>query len=179
METTTERATVGADIETKLNDLLLDGRKNSLPNGPNGHPKAPPPKVASTRKMIRQGLCCPFRHLLEVNDADIDDNVPLSEVNAPYYRIIARNEARAAERHLARGVPVPVLMPRAQKEMGDLSLAMLRLANSPESVEAAEAVIREAADVSPVVDDLARTVGLHVVRASTRPVRRLTLESAR
>lgn len=181
METTTDRSAVGRGDEAQLIDLLLNGR-TALSNGPNGRPKAPPQKVASTRKMIRQGLCCPFRHLLEVNDADIDDDVPLSEVNAPYYRIIARNEARAADRHLSRSLrPVPVLTPRVQQEMGELTLALLRQASSPESVEAMEAVLREAADIPPVLHDLTRAVGLHVVRATTRPVHgaRRSLEISR
>lgn len=179
MKTTTEVSAVGRGIERQLNDLLLDAR-SSLPNGANGRPIAPPPKVASTRKMIRQGLCCPFRHLIEVNDADIENDVPVSEVNAPYYRLIARNEARAADRFMAkRDKPVPVLMQRTQKEAGELVGAMLRFASSPESTEAAEAVIREAADLPPVVSELQRACHLEVVRSTTRPARRLSLEHAK
>lgn len=176
MRTTTEQSADYRGIEQQLNDLLLDGRK-ALPNGPNGHPKAPPPRVAATRKNIRQGLSCPFRHLVEIMDADIDDNVPLSEVNASLYRLIARNEARALDRHLVRERPVPVLLLKAQKEMGELSLASLRLANSPESVEAIEAVLREADDLPPVLEALERSCHLEIVRTSTRPARRLTMES--
>ena len=174
--TTAGPAAYRGGIDQTLHDLLLDGRK-SLPHGLNGHPKAPPERVASLRKNIRQGLSCPFRQLVEVSTTDITDGVPLSEVLAPYHRMIAFLESYAAERYVAKERPVAVLTPRVQKEMGELSLAMLRQANSPESVEAMEAVIREANDLPPVVAELTRTVGLHVVRASQRPARRLTLES--
>lgn len=181
MKNTTDRAAVRVSgIEAQLNDLLLDGRK-SLPHGANGRASlAPPEKVAQTRKNVRQGLCCPFRHLLDISTADVTDGVPLSEVLAPYHRMIAYLESRAAEQRLAhRDRPVAVLTPRVQKEMGDLSLAMLRQANSPASVEAMEAVIREANDLPPVLDEMTRTFGLHVVRASTRPTRRPNVEVMR
>lgn len=174
MESTTERAAVRG-IEHQLNDLLLGGR-NSLPRGLNGRSEvAPPPRVAQTRKHIRQGLSCPFRHLLDVSSADVADGVPLSEVLAPYHRMIAYLEHLAADQHIARERPVPVLLLKAQKEIGEYELAALRLANSPESVAAAEAVIREAADIPPVVSDLSRACHLEVVRCSTRPT--LTMEA--
>ena len=176
MGTTVQGRTVArGGLEGRLNELLLGGRA-SLPHVANHRPIAPPPKVASTRKMIGQGLCCPFRHLLDVSTADVDDGVPLSEVLAPYHRMIAYLEARAADRMLTpRERPVPVLMQRTMKETGELSLAMLRLANSPESTEAFEAVLREASDVTPIVSDLTRACHREVV--STRPARRLTLEA--
>lgn len=182
MGTTVQGRTVqGCGIEAQLNTLLLGGRA-SLPHTANYRPIAPPPRVAQVRKLIVQGLCCPFRHLTAISTTDLDDGVPLSEVLAPYHRMIAYLESRAADRHVAlRERPVPVLMQRTQKEAGELSLAMLRLANSPESAEAAEAVIREAADLPPVVSELQRACHLEVVRASTstRPARRLSLEHAK
>lgn len=179
MGTTVQGRTVSRGIEGQLNELLLGGRQ-SLPATANYRPIAPPERVARTRKMIVQGLCCPWRHLVEVSTADVEDGVPLSEVLAPYLRMIAYLEARAADRHVAlRERPVPVLMQRAQKEAGDLVGAMLRFASSPESTEAAEAVIREAADLPPVVSELQRACHLEVVRSTTRPARRLSLEHAK
>lgn len=170
MGTTVQGRTVqGCGIESQLNTLLLDGRK-SLPRSENRRdPIPPPPKVAQVRKLIVQGLCCPWRHLAAVSTADVDDGVPLSEVLAPYHRMIAYLEARAADRHLTqRDKPIPVLLLKTQKEMGELSLASLRLAHSPESVEAIEAVLREAADLPPVVEALERSCHLEIVRSSTR-----------
>jgi hypothetical protein len=180
MTSTTDRAAVTAThIEQQLTDLLLSGR-DSLPHGANGHPKAPPAAVASTRKLLRQGLRVPFRHLVQVSTADLSDGVPLSEVLAPYHRMIAYLESRAAEQYLARREkPVAVLMQRTQKEAGDLSLAMLRLAHSPASVDAMDAVIREAADLPPVVNELRAACHLSVVRTSTAPTRRPTMELSR
>lgn len=181
MGTTTEpSAVVVRSFEQQLNDLLL-GARNALPHGRNGRAyKAPPKAIASTRKMITQGLCRPFKHIVEVCDESIDADAPVSEVNAALYKIIARNEARAADRHLSQSSkPLPVLTSRVQQEMGELSLAMLRQANSPESIEAAEAVLREAADIPPVLEPMTRAVGLRVIRATTRSVRRPTMELAR
>lgn len=178
MRTTTDVAAVAVkSFEEQLNDLFL-GARDSLPRGLNGRAETPPPKhIATTRKMMVQGLCRPFKHIVDVGDEMIDAGVPYSEVNAALARIMARNEARALDRHLGRERPVPVLLLKAQKEMGELSLASLRLANSPESVEAIEAVLREADDLPPVLEALERSCHLEIVRTSTRPARRLTMES--
>lgn len=162
------RTVQGCDIEAQLNHLLLIGRQ-SLPASENRRdPIAPPPKVAQVRKLIVQGLCCPWRHLAAVSTTDLDDGVPLSEVLAPYERMIAYLRTRAAEQYIARDKPAPALMQRTHKEAAELVGAMLRYASSPDSSEAAEAVIREAADLPPVVSELQRACHLEVVRSSTR-----------
>lgn len=169
MRTTTDVAAVAVkSFEQQLNDLFL-GARDSLPRGLNGRAATPPPKhIASTRKMMGQGLCRPFKHIIEVGDEMIDADVPYTEVNAALARIMARNQARALDRHIIRDRPIPVLLLKTQKEMGELSLASLRLAHSPESVEAIEAVLREAADLPPVVEALERSCHLEIVRSSTR-----------
>lgn len=165
MDSTVQGRTVSRGIETQLNDLLLGGRA-SLPRAANHRPIAPVPKVAQTRKLIVQGLCCPFRHLLDLSTADLDDGVPLSEVLAPYRRMIAYLETRAADRHLVRhDKAVPVLLLHAAREINEYELAALRLANSPESVAAYDAVIKEAADVGPILGEVERGCHLQLARS--------------
>lgn len=178
MRTTTEPTAVAVQsFEQQLTDLFLKAR-DSLPRGANGRTeKAPPKHIASTRKMMVQGFCRPFKHLVEVGDEMIDAGVPYTEVNAALERMMRRNEARALDRHQSRERPLQAIAPRVQKEMGELTQAVLRQAYSPDSPDALESVLREAADIPPVLTELTRTVGLSLVRAASRPARHLTLEA--
>lgn len=174
MGTTQERAAVDVSgIEQELNDLLLDGRSNTLPHVLNGRSKAPSDSLAARyRKDIVQSYKHPFRHLYTISACDLRDGVPFSEVVAPYRRLIALLEVAAVAGALQRpDRPIPSLVRRSVKEISELTVAEMNYAWQPESDAALETLRREAEDVAEVLDGITTACDrqLALSRGTPRP----------
>lgn len=143
-------------IEQELNDLLLNGRGNTLPHVLNGRSAAPSDdKAARYRKDIVQQIKHPFAQLYVISACDLADGVPFSEAVAPYRRLIALLEVVAVAGALKKpDRPTPTLMRKATKEFSEFAVAGLTVVERPDSADALETLRREAQDCEEVLSGI-------------------------
>lgn len=152
-------------VASDLNDLLRAQRR-SLPLSANNTPIPPSdPQAAEILKQIGQGRSKEFERLLTVMLCNLHDGVPFSLVTAPLRRMLTHLEVESklieASRKRERGPvavkPLAGLMRRETREQSRLDLAQLKLAESPESVEALREVVDAANQYRPELDALTST----------------------
>lgn len=157
-------------IGAAMTARILEQRK-SLPKASNGATISPTcPRARSVQSEMQGGRSRHCEGVMVALLANQDDGVPAEDVVAPLLFAIEAIYARAAAPRVTR--PIPALNAHETRVDFRLDLAQLRLAESPECVEALREVERAAAQYAPVLEELSATVRhrLAVITATPRPV---------
>jgi hypothetical protein len=138
-----------------------------LPKAANGHTIAPSdPGVAQILKDMGQGGSKEYARLYRVALCNLKDGVPLDQVEKPILLLLAAIRAEASTR---TDRPISPLMRDETRCQAKLDLAQLKLAESPESIEAHEAVLAEHAQYARPFNELGETVRQRLVVLRSAP----------
>lgn len=157
-------------IGAAMTRRILEQRRE-LPKALNGATISPAcARARSVQSEMQGGRSRHCEGVMVTLFANQDDGVPVEVVVGPLLFAIEAIYARAAQPRVTR--PFSVLNAQETKLDARLDLAQLRLAESPECVEALREVERAAAHYTPVLNELATTVRhrLAVITAAPRPV---------
>lgn len=157
-------------IGAAMTSRILEQR-DQLPKTNNGAPiPCPDARSRGVRSEMQGGRSRHCEGMMVALFANQDDGVPADVVVAPLLFAIEAIYARAAAPRTTR--PLAVLNAHETRLDARLDIAQLRLAESPECVEALREVERAAAHYTPVLHELVTTVRhrLALITTAPRPV---------
>lgn len=166
MGTTNGAVGVGLDaIVTTLVTRTLEAR-DGLPRVGRGH-KAPSSEAAAqVLKEMGQGRSREWARLMTVARCNMHDGVDVEVVVAPFLLAVAALRQDAKPR---TDRPLAVVQRLETKAQAALDLAQLRLAESPESIAAHEAVLAEHAHYATHFNELGESVRDRLVVLTGQP----------
>lgn len=165
MDSTNTSATVTGSLAEDLTDQLLQARRIYLKRK-----QARLPYVVDARKKLAARIATPFRILLAVSLADLDDGLSVALAVAPYEALIALLREHAARRRPTSALPFVVrfasLMRRQASTQAKLEIAQIRVLADPSDVAARRDVRRALSEYGAAFEEMRALVSEDASRQS-------------